>query len=302
MDSCSLVRKIKKLEIQGAKNVALAGLKALELYSKSVKTNDRALFFSKLGKMAKSISKARPTEPALRNVLNATLLKTIEGRTVNDMKKTLHNETASLSRSMNAAANRIAEIGAGKIHNGFVIFTHCHSNTVMGVLKRAKLSGKKFSVIFAETRPLFQGRLTAKDLSRMRIPATMIIDSAARMFMKNCDMVMFGADAVTANGAVINKIGSGLIALAAKERNVPVYVAVDSNKMDPATLDGSGEPMEERPPREISNRINGIKIRNPAFDIVPPEYISGIITEMGVIRPSTVRNFMEKKFSGARMQ
>ncbi len=300
MGAGRIIKDIKSMKVQGAKNVALAGLKALVAYSDGIGAGDRKKFIAALGKKAAAIASARPTEPALRDAISFVMSGIHAGRDTGEIKKILKNGSKNLSEKINASIGRIAEIGADRIKNGCVVFTHCHSSTVMGILKKAKSSGKKFSVIFTETRPLFQGRLTARDLSRAGIPATMIIDSAARVFMKDCNIVMLGADAVTAKGAVVNKIGSSLVALAAKEENVPVYVAADSSKMDPATLGNANEPIEERPTNEIYKNIRGIKIRNPAFDIIPPEHITGIITEAGIIKPRNVRGFMEKHFSGWR--
>ncbi len=291
------INGIKTLRIQGAKNVALAGIRILDRFSQKTRERGKGEFLSRMKKEALRISSARATEPSLRNALSCIIFKAAKGADVAEMKEIIRMESRAFSENIEKSIGKIAGIGARKIRSGNVIFTHCHSDTVMGVFRKAKSSGKKFSVISAETRPLFQGRITARELSRMRIPATMIIDSAARVFMKDCDLVMMGADAITAKGAVVNKIGSSLIALAAKERKIPVYIAADSNKMDPMTLKGAHEPIEERPADEISGKIPGIKIRNPAFDIIPPEYVTGIITELGTIPPKKVKSAMKRKFS-----
>ncbi|MFH1105777.1 MAG: S-methyl-5-thioribose-1-phosphate isomerase [Candidatus Aenigmatarchaeota archaeon] len=292
------IRRIRDLRIQGARNVALAGIRILDRFAQKNRESGKSKFLLKMKKEALRISSVRATEPSLRNAISCILFKAAKGADVAEMKKIIHNESGAFAERMGKSAARIAELGSKKIRSGDVIFTHCHSSTVMGIFKKAKSSGKKFSVIFAETRPLFQGRITAHELSAMRIPATMIVDSAARFFMKDCDLVMMGADAITAKGAVVNKIGSSLVALAAKERKIPVYIAVDSGKMDPSTIKGAHEPIEERPGAEISGKIKGIKIRNPAFDVIPPEYVTGIITELGTISPKKVKSVMKRKFSG----
>ncbi len=292
------ISRIKSLHIQGARNVALAGIRILDGFAQKTRESGKGKFLLRMKREALSISSARATEPSLRNAISYVIFKAAKGADVAEMKKIIHKESGAFAERMEKSAGRIADMGSKKIRDGDVVFTHCHSSTVMGIFKRAKSSGKKFSVIFAETRPLFQGRITARDLSSMRIPATMIVDSAARVFMKDCDLVMMGADAITAKGAVVNKIGSSLIALAAKERKIPVYIAVDSSKMDPLTIKGAHEPIEERPADEVSGKIPGIKIRNPAFDVIPPEYVTGIITELGTIPPKKVKSVMKRKFSG----
>ncbi len=158
----------------------------------------------------------------------------------------------------------------------------------MEIFRRAKLEGKKFSVVCTETRPVNQGLLTAKEIAKMRIPVTLIVDSAARTFMKKCDLVVIGADAITSTGDVVNKIGSSNIALIAEDLKKPFYVAAGTHKIDPATAQGFLEPIEERPEKEVTKKIKGVKIRNPAFDAVPARRITGIITELGVMPPQSV--------------
>lgn len=296
------ISRIKSLHIQGAKNVALAGIRILNKNCQKMGGRDGKRFLMRLQNESKKISRTRPTEPALRNALSYILFRASKGKNVGGIKRIVGEESLNFSKGIENTINQIAETGANRIQSGSVIFTHCHSNTVMRIFKKAKAAGKKFSVICTETRPLFQGRLTAHELSRMRIPATMVIDSAARAFMKKCDLVLLGADAIASNGAVINKIGSSLVALAAKEQKKPVYVAAGSHKIDPITLRGFLEPIEERSPREICNKIKGVTIRNPAFDVVPAEYIDGIITEFGIVPPQGVYSIIQRKFPWLKKQ
>lgn len=209
-------------------------------------------------------------------------------RDVTEIRKTLSAEIAEFSENIESTIKKIGEIGARRISNGDVVFTHCHSNTVIGIFRRAKLEGKKFSVVCTETRPMNQGLITAKELAKMRIPVTLIVDSAARTFMKKCDMVIIGADAITSTGDVVNKIGSSTMALIAEDLKKPFYVAAGTHKVDPATAQGFLEVIEERPKKEVAKKINGVEIRNPAFDVVAARRITGIITESGVMPPQNV--------------
>ncbi len=296
MDGSPIVKKIKNLEIQGAKNVARAGLKALALYGGSISAKNRAEFVRKLEKTAAMVASARPTEPALRNSIDFVMrrMKKFKGP---DIKSELRKETSEFSENIEGTIGRIGVVGARMIPDNSAVFTHCHSNTVMSIFSHAKKMGKKFSVICTETRPMNQGLLTAKQLSGMKIPVTLVVDSAARTFMKRCDMVIIGADAITSTGNVVNKIGSATIALIAEEQKKPLFVAAGIHKIDSMTAKGFSEPIEERPANEIADpkKLKGVVIKNPAFDVVSSQRISGIITENGLMPPQSVYGLIGKR-------
>lgn len=288
MEAAGLVRKIKNLEVQGAKNVALAGLRALSVYASEIKSKGKKDFLRELKSKADLVASSRPTEPALRNSISFLMLRLSGCRNVEEIGKRLAHEVAEFSKNIESTIAKIGEIGSRRIPNGAVVFTHCHSNTVMEIFRRAKSEGKKFEVVCTETRPANQGLLTAKQIAKMRIPVTLIVDSAARTFMKKCDLVIMGADAITATGDVVNKIGSSTIALIAEEQKKPLYIAAGTHKIDPATAEGFLEPIEERPAEEVAKKIKGVKIRNPAFDVIASHRINGIITELGIMPPQSV--------------
>lgn len=295
MNAGRLVKKIKGLEIQGAKNVALAGLRALSLYASGIKSENKRDFLGVLKSKSELVSSARPTEPALRNSISFVMANLRRCKDVSDIRNTLQREVGEFSRNIESTIYKIGEIGARRIPDGAVVFTHCHSNTVMEIFHRAKSTGKKFEVVCTETRPMNQGLVTAKQLAKMRIPVTLIVDSAARTFMKKCDLVIIGADAITSTGDVVNKVGSSIIALIAEEQKKPFYVAAGTHKIDPETAKGFLEPIEERPAKEITNRrLEGVKIRNPAFDVVSARRITGIITESGIMPPQNVYRLLQK--------
>ena len=299
MNADSIIRKIRNLEIQGAKNVALAGLNALKLSSTSIKSRNNRDFLKKLQKKSRLISSARPTEPALRNAINFVLFKLESHKNAKDIKKVLNDEIKSFSENIEDTIKKIGLIGARRIQNNSTVFTHCHSNTVMEIFRQAKLAGKKFRVICTETRPVNQGLITAKELTNMRIPTTLVVDSAARTFIKKSNLIIIGADAITATGDVVNKIGSATIGLIAEEQRKPLYVAAGTHKIDPETADGLLEPIEERPGKEIIDpkKLKGVKINNPAFDVVDANRIKGIITELGIVPPHIIYEIMKRKFS-----
>ncbi len=295
MGADRIIKGIKDMKVQGAKDVALAGLKALALSGDAIETGDRKKFIAALEKKAAAISSARPTEPALRNAIDF-VMRRVEKSKGGDIKAELRREAREFSDNIECAINKIGAVGARMIPDNAVVFTHCHSNTVMSVFSHAKKAGKKFSVICTETRPRNQGLITAKQLSEMKIPVTLVVDSAARTFMKRCSMVIIGADAITSTGNVVNKIGSATIALIAEEQKKPLFIAAGTHKIDSMTAKGFAEPVEERPASEIADpkKFRGVVIKNPAFDVVSAKRISGIITENGVMPPQSVYGLIGK--------
>lgn len=265
--------KIKSLEIQGAENIAVAAVRAFA--EKLEETNDETL----LKKYIAELSAIRETEPALRNALKYCLLN----------YKNDTNVAETVVNYFKSSKETIAEIGAKKIHDGMVIFTHCHASTVTKILLTAWQQGKRFTVHNTETRPKFQGRKTAEELAAAGIPVIHSVDSAGRVSMKKSDLFLFGADAVTAEGNVVNKIGTTMFAEFAMLYQIPVYSCTNSWKFDPATIGGADEPIEERASSEVwENPPAGVTIMNPAFELTPADRITGIITELGVYKPETL--------------
>jgi len=165
------------------------------------------------------------------------------------------------------------------------------------LLKKAKERGKSFEIICTETRPLFQGRKTAREMLELGAKTTFIIDSSARFFMNQVDLVLVGADSITSEGNVINKIGTSMIALVANEARTPFYVVSELLKFDPATMYGDYEKIEERNPDEIwKDSPENLLIKNPAFDVTRRDFIHGIICEQGIISPHSIAEVVRRKY------
>lgn len=277
------LQKIKSLEIQGAENIALAAVKAFDEKLKGAAAQD----VEKLKGYIRELESLRETEPALRNALHYCLLNF-----KNDPKV-----AETVTNHFKSAKEKIAEIGAKKIHDGMTIFTHCHASTVTKILLKAWSEGKRFTVRNTETRPKYQGRKTAQELAEAGIPVVHSVDSAGRLGMKKSDIFLFGADAVTAEGNVINKIGTTMFVEFANLYQIPVYSCTNSWKFDPATIGGTDEPIEERDAKEVwEDAPAGVTIVNPAFELTPADRISGIITELGVFKPETLITEIQKAY------
>jgi methylthioribose-1-phosphate isomerase len=194
--------------------------------------------------------------------------------------------------------------GAVLVADGARIMTHCNAGalatsghgTALGVVRSARDAGKRVSVIANETRPFLQGaRLTAWELLQERIPVTLVTDGMAGHLMQQgkVDMIIVGADRVAANGDVANKIGTYPLAVLAARHGIPFYVAAPLSTIDRAIPDGSGIPIEERDPAEVTGfrgerwAPQGVSVVNPAFDVTPSSLVTALITERGVVRAPT---------------
>jgi ribose 1,5-bisphosphate isomerase len=222
----STAEKIRKLQVQGARNVAIAAINAIKTQAEQTKAKNKPAFFAELKEAQTIFSDSRETEPLMRNAIRWVIIQAQNANTekVEELKKNVILNVSQFLKDLEASRELIAEIGAKRIQNSSVVFTHCHSSTVTRLLAKAKADGKNFKVICTETRPAFQGRITAKELVDLGIETTFIVDSAARTFMGNVDVVIVGADAITSEGNVVNKIGSSGIAVLAHEAKVPLYV------------------------------------------------------------------------------
>lgn len=248
-----ICKDIKSIKIQGAKNIALAGFKAYKLFPNK--------------KTKKKIISLRQTEPFLINLLNKA-----DKINYNELKTKLKQNQEIINKQVYKL-----------IKNKNIIFTHCHSSTVVNSLIYAKKHGKRFEVFNTETRPLYQGRKTARELKNSGIKVTMFVDSAAATAIAkenkkdkiHADLVLFGTDAILKKG-VVNKIGSGMFAEIAKNNKIPVYILADSLKYI------SEIELEQRDKKEVwdSNKTN-IRIKNPVFELIKKEYVTRIISELG---------------------
>jgi ribose 1,5-bisphosphate isomerase len=255
-------------------------------------------FLRELTKAKELFFASRPTEPLMRNALRLIVnrVEKNEERNVKRLAEIVAQASAQFLSELEESSKKIAEIGAKRIKHDSVVLTHCHSSTVTTLFKRAKHEGRTFEVICTETRPVFQGQTTAKEMLEAGVKTTFIIDSAARYFMNSVDLVLVGADAITSEGNVINKIGTSMVALLAHEARTPFYVVSELLKFDPATMYGDYEKIEERSPSEIwKGAPNELLIKNPAFDVTRRDFIHGIICEEGIISPHSITEVMHRK-------
>ncbi len=278
--------KIKSMEVRGAARIAKFAAECLKKFAELLETTNPDEFDEKMNWAAKTLLNTRPTAVSLYNAINYVM--SYSGESVDEKKSSIIKRADEFIEWVKNAHKNIGEFGAKRIKKGSVVMTHCNSSAALSVIKEAYKQGKIEMVFATESRPRRQGFITVKELASEGIPVTLIVDSAVRYFMNEIDCVVVGADTITANGALINKIGTSQIALSAKEARVPFMVAAETYKFSPKTLFGELVVIEERDAKEVAPpeilSLN-IKVRNPAFDVTPRDYIDVIITEIGAIPP-----------------
>ncbi|MBU2524333.1 hypothetical protein KKG71_04020 [Patescibacteria group bacterium] len=267
-----VVKNIKELNIQGAERIARSAVYALGLkYKEGVRGDDLDVF-------ARQLKEARATEPALRNAL-AFFAQ-------NERNKNIERD---IMKHFEDAKTKIAEIGANKINDGMNVYTHCHSSTVEAVIVEAHKRGMKIKVHNTETRPRYQGRITAEKLAAAGIEVHHFVDSCMSFALMDVDLILFGADSISSTGQIINKIGTRTVVNLANQYRIPCYCCTTSWKFNPDTLWGHDEEIEQRDPKEVwADAPKGVVVHNPAFEVAPADKVTGIISELGVLKPETL--------------
>jgi len=279
------VEDIKSLRIQGASAIRKAVVQAIKqsILESQVKTTE-ALRKELKENMLKLVQ-ARPNEPEARTAVKIILSTAMSDLGLSELKNAIIEKCENYERDRELAMEEIATFTSNLVKNNSVIFTHCHSHTVEKAIIKCFEDKKVKEVYCTETRPLYQGRITAKNLVEAGIPTTLVVDSAAATFLRKADYFFTGADAILAHGDIINKIGTRQISHSAFKEGVPHYIITSSHKFDASSIYGQ-EIIEERSPTEVwPEAPPGLKIKNPAFDITESKYIKAIICEKGILSP-----------------
>jgi methylthioribose-1-phosphate isomerase len=305
---------IKDMYVRGAPAIGATAAFGLALAAQQSRATTSEALLTDLARMAEDLRATRPTAVNLSWALDRLLkrARALAGQnaTADAIREALLSEAQTLADEDVAVNRRMGAHGAQIIEDGDNILTHCNAGalatvdygTVLGVVRAAWEQGKQIHVWVDETRPRLQGaRLTAWELMRDCIPCTLIADNAAGhlMYTRQVDVVLFGADRVAANGDVANKIGSYKLAVVARENGIPCYSVSPTSTVDLALPAGDDIPIEERNPREVSHCFGqpvapeGVTVYNPAFDVTPHRYLTGIVTENGVVYPPFSRNLRQ---------
>ena len=278
--------KISSMEIRGAGRIATAAAASLRDFSMTLEVKSLDEFNAELENAANLLLKTRPTAVSLSNAIR--MVRKYKAEDVDGARQAVVLNANNFIENSQKAVEKIGQIGSRRIRDGDTVLTHCNSQAAISVIRAAHNSGKKIKVIATESRPRFQGITTIGMLDKLGIETELIVDSAARSVMNEVDLVVVGADVITANGTLVNKIGTAQIALCAREARTSFMVAAETYKFSPKTILGELVTIEERDPMEVLpdiSKYRHVKVRNPAFDVTPHQYIDLICTEAGAISP-----------------
>ncbi|HUG97074.1 MAG TPA: S-methyl-5-thioribose-1-phosphate isomerase [Nitrososphaera sp.] len=297
---------IKKLVVRGAPAIGVTAAFGLALAAQQSKAKALPELMTDLDSAFKVLRATRPTAINLFWALERVMGKAKRAKSVQEVKKIVLHEALKISDEDISTNLRMGANGARLFKDGDIVLTHCNAGslatvaygTALGVIRAARESGKRLSVIATETRPVMQGsRLTAFELQHDGIDVSLIPDTAVGHMMSRGAIrrVIVGADRVLRTGHVFNKIGTYQVAILASKHKVPFYVAAPLSTFDFESSPGDVV-IEERSVDEVvkvgRKRVapKGVRIFNPAFDMTPPELITGIITERGVLTPPFEKN------------
>lgn len=310
----AVVDAIKALAVRGAPALGVSGAAALALWAANVGAQLPADEFAKRADdVAERIAAARPTAVNLRwgtERAARRLHEALADGSPEDAAGALECLVAEMEAEDEAANRAIGAHGAELVPDGARLLTHCNAGslatvffgTALGVVYAAAEQGKVERVYADETRPVGQGaRLTTWELARVGVPVTLICDNMAASLMGagKVDAVFVGADRITANGDVANKIGTYGVAILARHHGIPFYVAAPTSTVDLSIETGAGIPIEQRDPSEVAAFVtDGVEIWNPAFDVTPADLVTGIVTEAGVFAPADIACAVERAKAG----
>lgn len=301
-DADDVADAIKTMKVRGAPAIGAAAAYGLALGAKSVDERDMEPFITRVREISRMLAQTRPTAVNLFWALNRMeKVLDLEAADTEHLKNLLLQEAHAIHKEDIEMNKRMGQFGNGLIPHGARILTHCNAGalatagygTALGVIRAAHEAGKKVQVYADETRPLLQGaRLTAWELVQDHIPVTLITDNMAGYLMRKglIDLAVVGADRITAEGDVANKIGTYTVAVLCKEHNIPFYVAAPLSTIDMSLSSGDDIPIEERHAIEVTSVFGqevapkDVKVLNPAFDVTPNHLVTAIITEKGVIK------------------
>lgn len=293
---------IRSMVVRGAPAIGCAAAYGVALEALRLRNASPADFAPGMNKAFDVLAASRPTAVNLFWALKRmrTVWDAVKEQPVGAIADRLMTEAHEVAAEDIRINRAMGAFGAELLPDGARVLTHCNAGalataghgTALGVFRSAVEAGKKISVIADETRPFLQGaRLTAWEMVQEKIPVTLITDNMAGFMMSKgeIDAVVVGTDRVAANGDVANKIGTYMVAVLARRHNIPFYVACPLSTIDLNIPDGSAIPIEERATEEVTGfrdcqwAAQGVKVRNPAFDVTPAELVSGLITEKGVV-------------------
>lgn len=300
---------ITDMTVRGAPAIGASAAFGLALAAYASSAQDKTALLNDLERAVAVLKAARPTAVNLAWAVDQ-LMASVHQNESHDplyLRNMLRDAAQRIADEDVAINKRMGAYGAALIQDGFTVLHHCNTGTLatvdygtaLGVIRAAFEQGKQFHVLLDETRPRLQGaRLSAWELEQLGVSYDILPDTAAGYYMQRGEikLVLVGADRIAANGDTANKIGTYQIAVLAKENNIPFYVVAPTSTIDLGLKTGAEIPIEERDKSEVLAPFGNaivpphFKARNPAFDVTPNHYITGIVTEHGIVTPPFEKN------------
>jgi eIF-2B alpha/beta/delta-like uncharacterized protein len=295
-----IIKDIKDLKIQGNTNIAKAAAKGLLDYITHAKPEKFADFIQKVKNYCHELGNARPNEALTNNAMMFITRDIEECDTPQQVRIKVIERIENYFQYLDESFEIIRTNAVNLLKGNKTFMTDCHSSLVRDSLLRIHELNPDIQVLTAETRPLYQGRITATKLAEKGVDVIQIIDSAVSSFILDHryptpDVIIVGSDGITMDGGLINKVGTYNLAIAAKKAGIPFYALSQTMKLDLRTANIDEYVIEQRAEDEVwAERPEGVRIINPAFDLIPAEYLTGgFITEKGLLTPEEIGDMVK---------
>ena len=302
LDKCEqAIDAIHDMQVRGAPAIGVTAAYAMAMVAREISATLPDEYMTQLEDAASRVAAARPTAVNLFWAVERMVRLAKSDPDPQNMPERLLAEAQRMYQEDEEINRKMGSMGIELMPDGGAVLTHCNTGalattgfgTALGVIRAGWEAGKRFQVYNTETRPWLQGaRLTSWEFQQLGIPATLLVDSAAGMMMRGgkISCVITGADRIAANGDTANKVGTYMLAVLAKENGIPFYIAAPTSTIDLDLATGDDINIEERPSDEVTHfrgaptAPEGVPAVNPAFDVTPHQYITGIVSEGGVSR------------------
>ena len=300
----AVAESIRNMTVRGAPAIGAAAGFGMALAARQSNADTVDALIGDLLKHADLLKAARPTAVNLAWAVDKLLQIATSGEfnSPDDLRDVLLQAAQQIADDDVAINSRMGERGAALVKDGATVLHHCNTGalatvdygTALGVIRAAFEQGKRIHVLLDETRPRLQGsRLSAWEMEQLGISYDIIPDTAAGYFMQNgeVDIILVGADRIAANGDFANKIGTYQLAIMAQAHEIPFFTVAPTSTVDLGLSSGEQIPIEQRDPAEVTTPYGNpivpahFRARNPAFDVTPHRYLSGIVTEYGIAKP-----------------
>ena len=288
-DAEKLIQSIAVDRYHGAEWLSSAALGTMIAIALNASADDADELREALKSYARRISESRPSMTPITNKLGMFYSRLPEEVALNELRAAATKSASMIIKESRKDRGRLVKNAESVLGEPDTVFTISDSSTVADVVLGV---GAK-NVVVTESRPQMEGRNLAERLAGDGVNVLLVVDAAAAMFMESADVAVVGADSVLHDGSFVNKVGTRIVALAARDQGVPFYVVCSTSKFNVMNYLGRGVELEEKDPSEVAE-IEGVNVRNPYFEVVPGRLVTGIITEMGVMEPLDIRRRMEE--------